>query len=465
MNLIFFRLFLEATRLARRSLNSYKLRSLLTMLGISIGIFSITFVFTLVKTLETAVTKDLESLGNTVMYVHNWPWRDNSQDWFKFFNRPKVSYADYQTLKNNLDNIDGVALSISRRNATVRAGGFSTEGVVIEGVTFEFNRINTFDMESGRYFSPIEVEVGRPVCLVGVKVAENLFQTTEVEGRFITVRGRRLTIIGVIERQGSALFGPSRDEEVIIPFTLFAQMYNTNSRGIDKVISIRANSYEKLPEVEAETIGLIRQARGLAPWKEDNFSINKQEMLLTGIQGVFDALRTAGIIISIFAMLIGGVGIANIMFVSVKERTVEIGVQKALGAKKWFIQVQFLVEAVILCVFGGIIGMALMLLGAGVAQLGIDAAELGITVAVSYGGLMTGLIFSVVVGIVAGFLPAQPRPRRGHAPVNAHVRVASPGFSGSSSNSTSESAKRDRSLLRTSRGARGCTVAFRSGAT
>ena len=400
------RQFYEATRLARRALNSYKLRSLLTMLGISIGIFAITFVFTLVQTLQNAVTKDLESLGNTVMYVHNWPWRDNSQDWFKFFNRPKVSYADYLALKNNLKNIDGVALSISRRNATVRAGGFSTEGVVIEGVTFDFNQINTFDMESGRYFSPIEVEAGRPVCLVGVKVAENLFQTTEVEGRMITVRGRRLTIIGVIERQGSALFGPSRDEVVIVPFTLFAQMYNTNSRGIDKVISIRASSYEQLPEVEAETIGLIRQTRGLPPWREDNFSINKQEMLLAGIQPVFGALRVGGIIISIFAMLVGGVGIANIMFVSVKERTVEIGVQKALGAKKGFILSQFLVEAVILCVIGGLIGMGLMLLGAVLAQAGLNAAELTVEVSVSMAGLLAGLIFSVVVGLVAGFLPA-----------------------------------------------------------
>ncbi len=406
MNTPSLRILFESAKLAWRALGSYKLRSLLTMLGISIGIFAITFVFILVGTLERAVTKNLESLGNTVMYVHNWPWRDNSADWYKFFNRPKVSYADFMALKTNLKNVEGVSLSITRSNATVRSGRYSAEGCTVAGVTYDYNVVNPFGVQVGRYFSPIEVEAGRPVCLVGYKVAENLFQTTEVEGREINVRGRRLTIIGVVERRGSSLFGPSADEFVMIPFTLFAQMYNTNSRQIDKVISIRANTYELLPEVEAETIGLIRRTRGLKPWREDDFSINKQEMLLQGLQSVFGALQTGGIIISLFSMLVGGFGIANIMFVSVKERTAEIGVQKALGAKRWFIQVQFLTEAVILCVFGGLIGMGLMLLAAGAAQVALDAAEAGLTVVISFTSLMVGVIFSIVVGLLAGFLPA-----------------------------------------------------------
>jgi putative ABC transport system permease protein len=396
----------ESAFMALRALNSYKLRSLLTMLGISIGIFSITFVFTLVNTLEYTVTKNLQTLGNTVMYVSNWPWKDNSQDWFKYFNRPKISYADYTKLKANLENVDGVSISAQRRNATVRAGKFSTEGIVVEGVTYDYNRINTFNMETGRYFTEREIDGGRPVCLLGVKIADNLFSSTDVEGREINVGGKRLTVIGVIEKQGSSIFGPTRDEEVIIPFALFSQIYNARSRGIDKVVQIRASTYEQLPEVEAEAIGLIRQVRGLKPSKEDNFSINRQEMLLSNIQGVFGALQTGGIIISLFAMLVGGFGIANIMFVSVKERTAEIGIQKALGAKKWVILSQFLIEAVLLTVCGGIIGMGLMGLGAVIAQVLIDAGDLGFTVIVSMGSLIVGMVFSIVVGLLAGYLPA-----------------------------------------------------------
>jgi len=406
LNYLFF--FEEAVRMAFRSIFGHKLRTFLTMLGITIGIFSITFIFTMVNSMQTSVTANLSSLGNTVLYVHNWPWKDNSEDWFKYFNRPKVDYTDFQKLKQNLENVEAVNIQATKDGVTLKAeDGKALEGVTVLGITYDFRKLNGLDIGKGRYFTESEIVSGRKNCIIGYNIAMNLFPSGNALGQHIRVKGKQLLIIGIMAKQGSAdLFGGSNDDRVAIPYATFAGIYNTNRRSVDKVISIKATSYEKLPNVEADVIGILRAHRGIKPGQEENFSINKQEALMEQLEGIFGALNIGGSIISLFSLLVGGFGIANIMFVTVKERTTEIGVQKALGSTNAFILLQFLTEAVILCLMGGLMGILMVFGLASIGQLISNSMDLGLSIVIDPKDVMTSLMISAFIGIISGFLPA-----------------------------------------------------------
>jgi putative ABC transport system permease protein len=376
------------------------------MLGISVGIFSITVIFTLVNTMKFMVTRNLSALGNTVLYVHHWPWKDNSSDWFKYVNRPQVSYQDFEKLIQRSQYAQAICFEAIRSGSTIKANNRSLEGVTINGITEDYQQINALKYVEGRYFSSIELEAGRPVCIVGYSVAMNLFETTQCIGRDIIFQGRHLIIIGVLEKQGLNLFGNSKDVAVLIPYPMMARMFNINRRGVDKLITAKAPNYEVLPQMEDEIIGLLRQRRGLRPGTEDNFAINKQEMLMESLNNLFQVLNNGGLMISFFSLLVGGFGIANIMFVSVRERTVEIGIQKALGARQAFILWQFLIEAVLLCLGGGLFGIVLLLGLDSIGQLIINQFDWGIEIVTTAGDIITGLIVSVIIGLISGFIPA-----------------------------------------------------------
>ncbi|MCS6905896.1 MAG: ABC transporter permease [Bacteroidia bacterium] len=396
----------EVILIAVISLNGYKLRSLLTTLGISIGIFAITLVFTIVDSMQYSVSKNLASLGNTVLFVHNWPWKDNSEDWFKYFNRPKVSFSDYQRLKNFLSNVEGVSFEAIKRGATVKFKKLSVENITVRGITYDYQIIGNYNYAWGRYFTPIEVEAGRNVCILGFDLANNLFGSKDPIGQYINLRGQRLVVVGVLEKQGVSLFGESKDNELIIPYSVFIRNFDITQRKIDRVIAVKAISYEWVPKVENDITGIIRAARGLKPGVEDNFSINKQEALMKELANLFRYLHIGGIFISAFSLLIGGFGIANIMFVSVKERTKEIGIQKSLGATRNFILLQFLVESVILCIIGGILGMATFGLIAMVAKWWLSISKIGLEIVFSLKNIFIGIVISIFIGILFGLLPS-----------------------------------------------------------
>lgn len=400
------RVFFESLRMTLKSITSYKVRTFLTMLGVTIGIFAITIIFTLVNTLETAVSKNLAELGNTVLFVHNWPWAQGGDDWFKYFNRPKVDYNDYRTLKENLKNVDGVVYYIQDSGNLVKSGKKSLENIQITGVTYDYIVVEPSNFGEGRYFSLIEIESGRPVCILGWQVADQLFEGQSAIGRMVTLKGKRLQVIGVFAKKGQNPLGGSVDESFIIPYRLAQRIVNERSRGVDKVLGVKASAYENLGQVESDVIGLMRRARSLKPRQEDNFSINKQEMLMESIGGVTKVLNMGGVVISILSLIVGGIGIANIMFVSVRERTKEIGIQKALGARKGFILSQFLNEAVILCVVGGAMGILMTLGLAFVAQLILDSTDMVVDVTVKLSDIVLGLVISVIIGLISGFLPA-----------------------------------------------------------
>jgi len=401
----------ESISFAYRSLKSYRLRALLTMLGISIGIFAITIVFTLVNSMEYSLTKNLSALGNTVMFVHNWPWKFESDNWNKYYNRPKMSWSDYQRLKKNLHNTDAISFIVTKNMSTIKANKRTIDNISIRGVTHDYIKISQFAFQEGRYFSPIEAENGRNVCVLGSAVALSLFDRGPFVGQTVTVDGKPLKVIGVIAKQGKNLFGDNQDEFFMIPFGTFSNMFNINQRRIDKLIAVKSVNYAKFSMVENDVISLMRLNRGLKPGAEDNFSINKQESLMSEMGRFFKYLNTGGVVISIFSLIIGGFGIANIMFVSVRERTKEIGIQKSLGATRTFILLQFLMESVMLCVIGGIIGLIFLFSIAGLMRFAVKQIGMNMDVVILPQDILLALGLSVAIGLISGILPSMMAAR------------------------------------------------------
>lgn len=399
--------FIEGVRIALNALWGNKLRTFLTMVGVATGIFAITAILTMVNSMKYSVSENLSALGNTTMFVHNWPWKDNSEDWFKFFNRPKVSYSDYLKLKNNLKDVVGVAYQVSAMGQTVKAEGRSISSVAVLGVTPDYGVLNNTKIGLGRFFSDIESNSGSPVCVVGYNIANGLYpDKPDATGMFIRIAGKKMRIVGVLEKQGAGLFGGSIDDQLLIPYRFAAENFNLNRRSIDKLITIKAVSYDRLDFVESEVIGLVRANRGLKPTAEDNFSINKQEMIMKQIDTIFKYLEDGGKIITIFSLLIGGFSILNIMYISVKERTNEIGVQKALGATNGFILHQFLTESILTCVLGGLLGLVFLLLAVEAARYGVAQAGITLQIVVSMTDVFQAILLSVFIGLIAGIIPA-----------------------------------------------------------
>jgi putative ABC transport system permease protein len=395
----------EGINFSITALTSYKSRTILTILGVAIGVFVITGIRTMINSMEHSITKNLETLGNTTMFVHNWPWKDVGDDIYKYWGRPKVSYQDYQKVNNNLKYIDGMYYQVTFGGQTIKREGKSISPVSVFGVTSDYESIVEWKLVEGRPISQTEFFRAGQVCILGYNLYKGLFDDKNALGETIRIRGKRLTVVGVAEKQGS-LFGPSVDDGIFVPYKTAALMYNLERRGVDKVMAVKASSVKRLDYVESELTGIMRASRGLRPTAEDNFSINKQEMIMNQINGLFGTLRGVGLVISTFAVLVGLVSIGLIMFISVRERTKQIGIQKSLGASKKFILYQFLSEAVIICLLGGILGLLLVYgLVEGVGYL-VEQNELPLEIRLTSSEIYFGSIISLVMGLLAGIIPA-----------------------------------------------------------
>jgi putative ABC transport system permease protein len=403
----FFQLILEGTKIAWGAILNNKVRAFLTMLGVATGIFAITSILTMVNSMKSSITQNLSALGNTTIFVHHWPWKDNSEDWFKYFNRPKVSYNDFMKLKLGLADVEGISYEVYVTGQTAKHVGRSVENVTVAGVTKDFGLIQNLEFYDGRYFSDIELQSGNPVCILGYSIADNLFEGMDPIGKTLRVGGKRLKVIGILKRKGQNPFGGSGvDEFVLIPYVYSPKAYNLNSRSVDKIITIKATSYDKMDYVESEAKGLIRAARGLKPKAEDNFSLNKQEMIMNMVDQFFGFMESAGWIISIFSLIIGVFSIGNIMYISVKERTHEIGIQKSLGATRIFILYQFLAESIVICILGGMIGLLATYALTGVVQVLINSSDIAMVIRVSGKDLIMAIALSAGIGVISGFIPA-----------------------------------------------------------
>lgn len=396
----FIRQVFESFRFAWQALRSNLLRTTLSLLGVTIGIFAIIAVFTLVDSLERNIRTSLSFIGDKVVYVQKWPWSFGGEyQWWKYFQRPAPNYTEYKFLSDRLENAQAVVAMDFKGRVTVKQGNNSMSSL-IQGTTFEYNKISDVPIEQGRYFTQQEIDVSRNVAIIGADVADNLFPGQDPIGKTFKISGNNFIVIGVQRRKGESIInvGGNPDIKCLIPYGAFAKMFHSVKPDID--IAIKGyDSDVGLLELESEIRGLLRTRRGLRPVQDDTFSINRPEAAAKAISGLFAVLTIAGWVIGGFSILIGGFGIANIMFVSVKERTNIIGIQKSLGAKNYFVLFQFLFEAVLLSLVGGLAGIALVYL---LSFMNLGSLDLQLTA----GNIALGLGVSSIIGILSGIIPA-----------------------------------------------------------
>ncbi|MCD8540221.1 MAG: ABC transporter permease [Leadbetterella sp.] len=398
--MLFLRLTFESFRFAWQAIRSNILRTVLSLLGVTVGIFSIIGVYTMVDSLETNVKAGLSSIGSQSIYIEKFAWGigESEYPWWKYFMRPQPTYKEFRSLKNTLQEADAIAI-MSWNTATAKRKSNSFGGLV-QGISFEYDRINETPVEKGRYFLEQEIDAARPVAILGANVAETLFGDEEPLNQRIKVKGENFTVIGVVEKKGKQMVevGGNPDDKIFIPFLKHKRMFS--SGNLTGTIQVKAREAEGgLENLESEVRGRMRTLRGLKPLAEDNFALNRPDALVNFMTTIFSSIRTGGFVIGLFALLIGGFGIANIMFVSVKERTNIIGIQKSLGAKNFFILFQFLFEAVFLCLLGGLIGLLLVYL--------VSFIQLGtMDIVLTTSNMIFGLMISSIIGVVAGLIPA-----------------------------------------------------------
>ena len=413
----------ESFRFAWTALKSNLLRTVLSLLGVTIGIFAIITVLTLVDSLYFNIKNSFNFLGADVIYVAKFPWdggKSDGQDgrnwWLNYVRRPNPSYNEYKFLRDNLRSTSAISIYAFAGNVTAKYKSNSIGQLLLRGASNSYDQIFEVDIVQGRYFTADELAAGRNVVLIGNEVKKSLFgENSNPVGTRIKVKGLWFVIIGVIKKEGQSFLGtPSNDFSCIIPYDSFRKFYLTGTgrqREVPSVIGIKGHSLDfGLVNLENDIRGLMRTRRGLKPYQRDSFALNRPEAIIKSIEPVFDFMTTAGWVIGGFSILVGGFGIANIMFVSVKERTSIIGLQKSLGAKNYFVLFQFLFEAIFLSLIGGLAGLFLVYL--------ITFIPLGdLIVTLSVKNIVLGLGVSSVIGLVSGIIPAAMAARLD--PVNA----------------------------------------------
>lgn len=395
------KLFLESFRFAFTALRSNKTRTFLSLLGITIGIMTIIGVFSAVDTLRSNLENSVEKLGSKTVYISKWPWDGGPNfAWWKYLNRPEPSIRDFRQLQDRLTIADGICYTFSLNNRAIKFRNTNVEGAAIVATSYDFYKIRSFDFEAGRYFTETEINRGVPVALMGSSIAEGLFPNIDPIGREVDILGRKIKVIGVFEREGEGmLMDVSLDNAVILPLNFLSNFMKPENNNPE--IVVKASAQYPIEELESELRGLMRSIHRINPRQEDDFSLNKTTVITAQLDQMFTIINTAGLFIGIFSILVGGFGIANIMFVSVRERTHIIGIQKSLGAKNFFILSQFLIEAIALCVIGGVIGLSIVYILTVVINL-----STGLSIIVDFGKVILTLVLSTAIGLIAGIVPA-----------------------------------------------------------
>ena len=405
MNTIF-RIFSTSTVQALQQLWGNKLRTSLSLLGIMIGIFCIIGVLAAVDSLEDNVKGSFEKLGEDVLYLQKFSWAsDPGQNWFRYLRRPNVDYDDYKAIDGKSRLAGKVAFQVYIGSKTGKYRSNSVENFEYIAVTNEYDDIFQLNYAKGRFFSPSEFHFGANKVVLGGQIAEGLFGPgIDPIGKMVKIGGRDVEVVGVLEIEGESLISINNyDEVALIPYEYGRKISNlkSNSPFGNSTIAVKTKEGISIEGMLDELTGIMRAHRRLAPLEEDDFSFNQLSLLTKILDGFFGVLNGLGIIIGGFAMFVGMFSVANIMFVSVKERTSIIGIKKALGAKKFVILTEFLIESVFLCLVGGIIGLGLTFLAVTLLS-GIIDFDLHL----SLENIITGITVSVIVGIISGFIPA-----------------------------------------------------------
>lgn len=397
----------ESIAQAFQELTGNKLRSFLSLLGISIGIFCIIGVQTAVDSLEDNIRGSFDQLGSDVIYVSKFKWtEDPHANYAKLLRRPTPDYKDYKALKKGLTIADELCLNVGIGNKVLKYKSNSVENAEVMATTDGYDKIYNPEIGKGRYFSPNEFKYGGDKVIIGYSIAKELFGPIEPIGKEVKLLGRKLEVIGVFAEAGESLIGiGNTDDAVFLTYEnarKFANLKASNFFG-NSNLSVKAAEGYTNEQLGDEITGVLRAHRKLKPTEESNFAMNEISMLNAAFDSFFGVLNTIGLIIGGFAILVGMFSVANIMFVSVKERTNIIGVKKALGAKRFVILLEFLIEAIVLCILGGLMGLSLIyLILQGLQALDIFAYEIYLAPR----NIIAGMIWSTVIGVLAGVIPA-----------------------------------------------------------
>ncbi len=399
------RLILESFSFAYNSLRVNKLRTFLSLLGITIGIFAIVSVFTVIDSLERYIRDSLDRLGSNLVYIQKWPWAppegEREYPWWKYQNRPVPAINEADEIKSRAPSVQHTVFfyGFSR---TAQFGGNQIENTTVMATTFPLADAWGLKVSAGRYFSANEMHTGASVAIIGAVVAEKLFPGQDPVGESIKIQGFNFRIIGVYEKTGQDMFGTSMDNNIHIGIVKSFYMMDIGNRDVGQTLCVKAKPGVNQHHFIAELEGVMRSIRRLKPLEENNFALNEVSLISNQFEQFFSVFNLAGWIIGGFSILVGGFGIANIMFVSVKERTRIIGIEKSLGAKKYFILLEFIFEAVVLSVIGGILGLILIFIGTLVVQ---HVTEFSISL--TAGNVVKGLLISGIIGFFAGLMPAK----------------------------------------------------------
>jgi len=385
----------EGFKIALHALRTNKVRAILTTLCIIIGITMVTVVDSVTTGMDESFDNSMAMLGTNVVYIEKWPWDGGDKEWWEIANRKEMEIEYVNFLDERSRYASDVAAS-ANRNVTVRYSDKTANQVGVNGATANYLNIQGLNIERGRMFTAEEARRGAKVAVVGQSLIDVLFEQLEPLGKEIRIGGQKFTVIGVLEKQGSFLGLGDSDNRVIIPIRAYAPIYGLRW-GIQ--IGVKFPDEEAFVNGQYEIEGLMRQVRQLDAIEENDFAINKPEAFEEQLSSFKNGLYTGGFILVGLSLLIGGIGIMNIMFVSVRERTKEIGIRKAVGAKSWEILSQFLIEAVVICLIGGVIGIAL----AGIFTIMIDQV---FTATMNINVVLAAFLICTFVGVLFGFIPA-----------------------------------------------------------
>lgn len=402
--MVIFRILIDSLHQAIQQLVNSKLRSFLTLLGITIGIFCVIAVLSAVDSLEDNIVQSFEKLGNDVIYIDKWPWQEEpGQNYWKYMARPTPDIEDLKAIQARSKLAECASLAVFLPGSMVKHSDNYVEGAYLAGITEDYSRVIQLDILEGAYFNSRSFRTGDNEVILGHKLAEALFPKGDAVGKRVKMYGQYFQVVATLRKEGKSLLDiMPNDEAIFLPFNAARKLVSIHSgSNWGTLVNVKAKKGVDLEELKLEVASIIRPVRGLKPTEKNNFAVNELTMLTSIVESVFKVINYAGFFIGMFAMLVGAFGVANIMFVSVKERTPLIGIKMALGAKRYFILLEYLFEAIMLCIIGGIVGLVFVWLILQIASKALD-----FPIYISFQNVILGVSLSVLIGLIAGIIPA-----------------------------------------------------------
>ncbi|MEO8233292.1 MAG: ABC transporter permease [Ignavibacteriota bacterium] len=387
----------EGLSIAWRAIRANKIRAALTMLGIIIGVTAVVLMSTAIKGIDNSLKNGVSALGSDVLYIDKYAWFSN-QEWWRIRNRRNIDMEDYHRFKD-LAKLPLAIAPVTNSVQTIKIGDRKVENVFLTGSNSDYVKTTNFDFASGRFYSEIEANGSRNVVVLGSEISNKLFPRSDALDKTIKIGPVNFKVVGVLTEQGSTMLGAfNPDNQVFVPIgTIFKSFVSRHFNSV--TINVRAASPEKLDDTKAEAEGIMRKIRGLAHNQPNDFTINQQEGLTSFLDSITIVIKIAGLFITGLSLFVGAIGIMNIMFVSVKERTREIGLRKAIGATRRTILTQFLLESSVICLIGGIIGLIIAILLSFMLNQFFPTS-------VQYDVVIIAILISLLTGIVSGLAPA-----------------------------------------------------------